>query len=252
ATLILTGSPVVGNNTYDVSLVVPSGGAVPSEPVAVTDGVNPSCSAPLAASTATLYTGSCTINSETLGLSVTAAYNADLTDPNYLEATSNTLNVQGIGQTIAFTLSVPSSPMVGGTYVVSATGGASGNPVTFSIDAASTSGACAISGSTVSLPRAGTCVVDPDQAGSTNYSTAPEVQQSFSVLAGSQFITFPLSVPSSPTVGGTYVVSAIGGASGNPVTFSIGASWASGACAITGPTGSLTGVGVCVVDANQA
>ena len=82
---------------------------------------------------------------------------------------------------------MPSSPTVGGTYVVSSTGGASGNPVTFHIDAASTKGACTITGSKVSFTGTGTCVVDANQAGNANYSAAPEVHQSFAIrsaLAG--------------------------------------------------------------------
>ena len=92
-------------------------------------------------------------------------------------------------QTIAFT-STPAGPYYsGGTYAVSATGGASGNPVTFSIDAASTPGACAVSGSTVTFTGPGTCIVDADQAGNASYSAAPQVQQTITVLAG------PISVP---------------------------------------------------------
>jgi hypothetical protein len=252
ASLSLIGSPVAGNNTYDVSLVVPSGGAVPSAAVIVTDSSSQSCSASLAPSSATLYTGSCTIDAEVAGLSVTATYDANGADLNYVEATSNTLSVQGLSQTIAFTSSVPSPPTVGETYTVTATGGASGNLVTFTIDAASTTGACSISGQTVSLTGVGTCVIDANQAGNTNYTAAPELQQSFIVLAESQVITFTSSVPSSPTVGGTYTVTATGGASGNPVTFSIDATSTAGACSITGSTVSLTGVGTCVIDANQA
>ncbi len=181
ASLSLTGSPVFGNNTYDVSLVVPSGGAVPSEAVTVTDSSSQSCSALLALSTAMLYTGSCTIDAEAAGVSVTATYNADGADLNYLEATSNALTVQAVGQTIAFTSIVPSSPGVGGTYTISATGGGSGNPVTFSIDTTSTAGACTVAGATVSLTGVGTCVIDANQAASVSYSAAPEVHQSFAV-----------------------------------------------------------------------
>jgi hypothetical protein len=155
-------------------------------------------------------------------------------------------------QAITFTSSVPSSPTVGGTYTVSATGGLSGNPVTFSIDATSTAGACTITGSTISLTGVGTCTLDVNQVGDADYSAAPQVQQSFSVLPGTPKITFTSSVPSSSTVGGTYTVSATGGATGNPVTFSIDATSTAGACTITGSTISLTGVGTCVIDANQA
>src|ERR1019366_7222135 len=107
---------------------------------------------------------------------------------------SNTVSVISVGlgsQTITFTSTAPSGAVVGRpAYPVTATGGASGNPVTFSIDASSTSG-CALSGSTVTFAApAGTCVVDANQAGNTSYSAAPQVQQSFSVGAGSQAITF--------------------------------------------------------------
>ena len=76
---------------------------------------------------------------------------------------------------------MPSSPGVGGTYTISATGGGSGNPVTFHIDAISTKGACTITGSKVSLTGVGTCVIDANQAASVSYSAAPEVHQSFAV-----------------------------------------------------------------------
>ena len=78
--------------------------------------------------------------------------------PRTLQATSKgdstitaTLNVtvnQGVqaGQVIVFTSTPPASPLVGGTYTVTATGGASGNPVTFSVDATSTAGACTVTG----------------------------------------------------------------------------------------------------------
>jgi hypothetical protein len=254
ATLGLTGSPVAGDNTYDVSLVLLSVGPVPSEAVIVTDSSSLTCSASLTNPSAdgVTYTGSCAIDSESAGVSVTATYDSDGLDTNYVEAISNSLTVEALGQTIIFTSSVPPTPTVGGNYVVSATGGASGNPVTFSIDAMSTAGACSITGSTVSLLGAGTCVIDANQLGSTDYSAAPEVQQSISVLVQGQTIIFTSSVPSSPKVGGTYVVSATGGASGNPVTFSIDAASVAGACVVTGPTVSLTGVGLCVIDANQA
>jgi hypothetical protein len=157
-------------------------------------------------------------------------------------------------QAITFTSTPPANPTVGGTYTVSATGGGSGNPVTFSIDSSSTSGACSIPGTTVSFTGAGTCVIDANQAGNANYSAAPQVQQSFSIAAADppQAITFTSTPPTNPAVGGTYTVSATGGGSGNPVTFSIDASSTSGACSISGATLSFVGAGTCVIDANQA
>jgi hypothetical protein len=86
-------------------------------------------------------------------------------------------------QAISFTSSAPTAATVGGTYVASATGGRSGNPVVFSIDPSSTAGACSISGSTVSFSGAGTCQVDANQAGGTGYSAAPQIAQSFAIAA---------------------------------------------------------------------
>ncbi|MNV40880.1 hypothetical protein D3C71_1324990 [compost metagenome] len=97
-------------------------------------------------------------------------------------ALSVTVN-QGVllSQVIAFTTQPPAVPLVGSSYAVAATGGASGNPVTFSIDAASTPGACVMSGSAVNLMAAGTCTVNADQAGNASYAAAPRQQQTFTV-----------------------------------------------------------------------
>ncbi|MBN9618414.1 MAG: hypothetical protein J0H43_01570, partial [Actinobacteria bacterium] len=70
-----------------------------------------------------------------------------------------TLTVSVAPQTITFTSTPPTSPVVGQTYAVAATGGASGNPVTFTIDPTAT-GFCSISGATVTFTNPGSCVVD--------------------------------------------------------------------------------------------
>ncbi len=163
-----------------------------------------------------------------------------------------TVEVVKASQTITFTSAPPSPAIFGGMYTPSATGGASGNPVTFSIDSSSGSGACSISAGTVSLTGVGLCVIDANQAGSANYIPAPEAQQSFSITKASQTITFTLAPPSPALFGGTYTPSATGGASGNPVTFSIDSSSAAGACWILNGKVSFIGPGSCVVDANQA
>jgi galactose oxidase len=87
-------------------------------------------------------------------------------------------------QSITFTSVPPKSPSVDGTYTVSATGGASGKPVTFRIDPASTSGACTstgTNGSMITFTGYGTCVIDANQAGNANYEAAEQVQQSVTI-----------------------------------------------------------------------
>jgi hypothetical protein len=67
-----------------------------------------------------------------------------------------------------------------------------------------------------------------------------------------QAISFTSTAPSSAVFNGpTYSVSATGGGSGNPVVITADAASA-GICSISGATVSFTGVGLCVLDANQA
>ena len=47
-------------------------------------------------------------------------------------------------QVVAFTSSPPSPAVFGGSYALTATGGASGNPVVFSVDASSGAGVCVL------------------------------------------------------------------------------------------------------------
>jgi hypothetical protein len=84
-------------------------------------------------------------------------------------------------QTITVTSTPPGTPTVGAQYTLSATGGASGNPVTFAIDPSSTNGACTISSSVVTFTGGGACVIDFNQAGNSTYNAAPQVQQTLSV-----------------------------------------------------------------------
>jgi hypothetical protein len=86
-------------------------------------------------------------------------------------------------QAISFTSSPPTAAVVGGNYAISATGGGSGNPVIFSVDASSSARACSISGSNVTFTGAGTCELDANQAAGTGYSAAPQTNQSFTIAA---------------------------------------------------------------------
>ena len=65
-------------------------------------------------------------------------------------------------------------------FTVNASGGASGNPVTFAA-----SGSCAAggaNGSTISLTGIGVCAVTASQAGSANYAPAADVTRTFRVF----------------------------------------------------------------------
>jgi hypothetical protein len=86
-----------------------------------------------------------------------------------------------------FTSSPLSSARVAGpSYTVTATA-TSGLPVTLTIDPNSTS-ICSIAAATITFTALGTCRINANQAGNSNYEPAPQTQQSLSVLAPSNLI----------------------------------------------------------------
>ncbi|HEY3324713.1 MAG TPA: MBG domain-containing protein, partial [Planctomycetota bacterium] len=130
-------------------------------------------------------------------------------------------------------------------FTVNATGGASGNPVTFAI-ASGPATATGTNGSTITITGAGLVTVRASQAGTANYSAAADVDQPFTVAQAAQTITF--GALSGKTYGDTpFTVSATGGASGNPVTFEV-----SGPATINGNEVTITGAGLVTVTASQA
>lgn len=101
-----------------------------------------------------------------------------------------------IPQVLTFTSAPPADARVGGSYLVSVTGGGSGHPVVLTVDAAAAA-VCSIAGSTVSFVGAGTCIVNPKQAGNDRYTPAPQVQQSFTVAAAPRPVAVTRTPPSS-------------------------------------------------------
>jgi outer membrane protein OmpA-like peptidoglycan-associated protein len=186
--------------------------------------------------------GTCTLDANQAGNS------------SYFPATQaqQSFSVGKIPQAITGFSTPPSSATIGGaTYSVSATGGGSGNAVTYTIDVSSSS-VCTISAGVVSFIGVGTCTIDANQLGNATYAVATQAQQSFSVGKGSQTITGFSTPPTAATIGGaTYSVSATGGGSGNAVTYTIDAS-SSSVCTISAGVVSFIGTGTCTIDANQA
>ena len=153
-------------------------------------------------------------------------------------------------QEISFSSIPPASPVIGGSYLVVARA-SSGLPVSFSIDSSSTPKACSVLGPTVSFTGAGSCVIDAAQAGDAYYFPAPQVQQTLTIGKKAQMIAFTSIPPADPLYGGSYVVSATA-TSKLPVRFSIDPSSTTGACSVSSATVSFTGLGTCVIDADQA
>jgi hypothetical protein len=154
-------------------------------------------------------------------------------------------------QTINFTMVPPVTAVYGaGPFQVTATGGGSGNPVVFTIDASSTAGAGSISGSTLTITGVGTIVIDANQAGNSSYSAAPQVQATVTVSQAPQTINFT-APPSSVSLGAAPITLSATAGSGLPVTFTIDAA-STGTGTISGNTLTFTGAGTLVIDANQA
>ena len=98
--------------------------------------------------------------------------------PQTIQFTSNPAEIAYVCSTFPY---LCMAAAVGTSYAPVATA-SSGLAVTFSIDAASTTGACSISGGTVSFTGPGTCIIDANQAGGSGYAPAPQVQQTVPVV----------------------------------------------------------------------
>ncbi len=84
------------------------------------------------------------------------------------------------------TFADPGPGVVGQSEALTATGGGSGQPVVFSVDATSGAGVCSVSGTdggTVNFLAAGSCVIDANQAAGDGYAAAAQVQQTITVTA---------------------------------------------------------------------
>jgi YVTN family beta-propeller protein len=143
---------------------------------------------------------------------------------------TTTYSVGVAAQTVAITSTAPSAPVVGTTYPVTATGGASGEPVTLSIASATTNDACTLSGSTVRFVHPGACVVNGDQAGNSDYAQATTGSQTIAVSPAASTTTLTVTAtritahvavtaPGSGTATGTVAFSVAGQSVGTaPVT----------------------------------
>src|SRR5208337_2436459 len=181
------------NSSFTVAANASSG-------LAVTFTSAGSCNNAGATYTITSGTGTCSVIANQAGNS------------NYLAAPTVTesVNATPATQTITFTQPAPASAVYGSSFTVAATGGGSGNPVTFT-----SSGSCSNAGATYTMTSGtGTCSVIANQAGNSTYSAAPQVTETVNATPVSQAITFITPPPPTSKSGDTFTVAASGGASG--------------------------------------
>ncbi|HEY4354974.1 MAG TPA: MBG domain-containing protein [Acidobacteriaceae bacterium] len=133
----------------------------------------------------------------------TYAVTATLTNANYTGTQSGTLTINAASQTISFTPPVSSLTYGSATMeTLTATGGSSNNPVVFTVNAGpgSVSGT---NGSTLTISGAGTITINANQAASSNYDAAAQVQKSIIINKASSTLTGPFTQPVVVTDGQT-------------------------------------------------
>ena len=188
----------VYSSSFGVAATAPGG--------SVTFSSSGSCSNTGATFTITSGSGTCSVKYDQAG------------DGNYNAApqVTETVNAQKANQTIIVTLHAPASAVYNTGFSVAASGGGSGNAVTFS-----SSGACSNSGDTFTMTSGtGTCSVKYDQAGDANYNAAPQVVETVNAQKAEQTISVTTHAPASASFNQQFTVAATGGGSGNAVTFS--------------------------------
>ena len=154
------------------------------------------------------------------------------------------LIVNKAGQSISFT-TIPQKTFGNAPISLAATGGASGIPVTFSISSA---GVATVSGTTLTIVGAGNATIIAKQAGNANYSAAPEVSQTLTVIRAAQSIIF--NALASKTFGEpSFTLIAKGGSSALPVTF---VSSNTGVATISNSSLTIAGAGTTTITASQA
>lgn len=153
-------------------------------------------------------------------------------------------------QTLTFSAQPGQSFVANGTFALSPATASSGLAVAYSVTPAAAT-VCSVSGTTVTMLTAGSCVIAADQAGDAYWLAAPQVTQAITIGQLSQTITGFAANPAAPvfTPAGTFSVSALGGASGEPLVF---ASNSPSVCTVNGSNVTMLSGGTCALTADQA
>jgi hypothetical protein len=199
----------------------------------------------------TVNSAGCSINGGTLNLTATTSGACDIVvtkaaSRNYRSAVSPRLNVtvNKAYQSISFTSSVPTQPVSGDTYTVSATS-TSSLSVAYSV-ASGSANYCSIAGAVVTFTATGDCVINANQVGDGRFLAAPTASQTITVDSLNQEITassvrdHKFGDPAFVIVGETTSTSA--------VTFGLGSNTTANACLVTSSgVVSILAVGHCEI-----
>ena len=167
-----------------------------------------------------------------------------------LPSSPQTINLLGTGiqatQTITFTTPAPSTAVYNSTFPVAASS-SSGLAVVLTVDAAS-SAVCSISSGTVTITGGtGTCTIDANQAGNTNYIAATQVQTSATAAKTTPTVSWSATPPASAAYNSQFTVVATSNSTG-AITYTT-----SGGCSnIAGVVTMTSGTTACMVSASAA
>jgi hypothetical protein len=192
----------------------------------------------------------CTVSGSSL--SVTSAGTCSViatkaTDADYLVASSDATTVT-FAQATQATLTVTStSGTYGATLTLTTSGGSGSGSVSYMATNGTATG-CTVSGSSLSVTSAGTCMVTATKAADGDYDAASSDPVTVTFGKASQTVAFSSTAPSGAVVGTTYEPAA-SASSGLSVVIVVDAS--SAGCSITSGVVHFTGSGVCVLDATQ-
>ena len=219
--------------------------------------VNPTSGSPGTFSYESSETGVATISGNTV--TITGAGTSTITatqaaSGNYGSATTTALLTVAKADQV-LTLRIPTSAKLNTFYEtpigISATSSSSlGVSVTLGGTATSVLGGTIGSYTLSGVSTSGTVIVTADQAGNTNYNSAT-LTQTFDVAMGNQEIEF--NALTGKTFGDpTFVLSATGGLSENPVVFTSSNTLIATCSGTNSATITITGAGTAAITANQA
>lgn len=224
-TLLATGGSGDGAITYTVTSAGTTGCSIAANVLSVTGS------------------GSCAITASKAG---STNYNATI----LANKPTMTIAVSKASQSLRFTSTVPSSPIAGGTYTVSAVA-TSGLTPTFTIS----SGNCSISAATVSFTGSGNCVIQAAQTGDVQYSQASSITQTVVVGSRNQTLTFTTAtnnITHKTYSDSAFVVEATSTESGASITYTLGSGTTNSACAVTSyGLVTINNVGLCQIDVDS-
>ena len=182
--------------------------------------------------------GSCVVNANQAGSATHSAA------PQ--ESTTIAVTAGFTAQTITWT-SPPTAGTVGTPLTLTASASGGGTVVFTS----ASSSVCSVSGTTLTLSAAGSCVVNANQAGSTTFAAAPQVSTTVTVSKAVRTISWTWAEENtSKALSSTPLTLAATSTGGGTVVFTVATASAS-SCRVSGNALTLTQYGACVVYANQ-